>query len=183
LLQLFVLLKERKLNRLFGYDYSKSGWYFVTICTNTKGNVLGNVNNGKMVLNELGGIVEKQWCWLLDKFEYLKYDEWIIMPDHIHGIMVIGNYIVGNGRDVRNSRNCSVQNKDDATRSVHGKIKSISELIGAFKTTSSKEIHNLGFNDFKWHKSFYDEIIGDEISLNRIRKYIIENPKNFVKAK
>jgi len=58
-----VLLKERKLNRLFGYDYSKSGWYFVTICTNTKGNVLGNVNNGKMVLNELGGIVEKQWCW------------------------------------------------------------------------------------------------------------------------
>ena len=124
-----MLLKERKLNRLFGYDYSKSGWYFVTICTNTKGNVLGNVNNGKMVLNELGGIVEKQWCWLLDKFEYLKYDEWIIMPDHIHGIMVIENYIVGNGRDVRNSRDCSVPSDNGAICFVFEKLFEISQPL------------------------------------------------------
>ncbi len=189
MLQLYVLLKDRKLNRLAGFDYSKNGWYFVTICTKYKGNVLGEITDKFMELNELGKIVKDQWLWLENRFDYLKYDEWIIMPDHIHGIMVIDNYIVGNGRDgdeiiVGNGRDGNEIVGNGRDRSVQeNKIKSISELVGAFKTTSSKNIHNLGYPNFQWHKSFYDEIIRDEKSLERIRKYIIENPDNFLKSK
>lgn len=150
-----------------GYDYSKDGWYFVTICTNSKGNILGEIKDGVMYLNEFGELVRRQWLWMENRFNYLKFDEWIIMPDHIHGIMLIDD-VVGNGCD----RSVQIQ-----------KIKSISELIGAFKTTSSKMVHNLGIIGFRWHKSFYDEIIRDQKSLGRIRKYIIENPKNFLKSK
>jgi len=187
------MIRERKLNRLPGYDYSNSGCYFVTICTKNKGEVLGKVENGEVILNNLGKVVKNQWLWLMDRYKYLKYDEWIIMPDHVHGIMKIENDYKGdegngreeeegNGREEEegNGRDRSVQNDENiAIRSVQNKnkIKSISELIGAFKTTSSKMIHNLGYLDFRWHKSFYDEIIRDEVALKNIRKYIIENPR------
>ncbi len=147
----------------------------MTICAKNKGNIFGEMRYEKVNLNGLGKIVEQQWQWLFKRYRYLKFDEWVIMPDHIHGIMVIENeIIVGNGRE--NDEN--VGNGRD--RSVQEKIKSISELIGAFKTTSSRLIHLSGYKDFVWHKSFYDEIIRDEKSLNRIRRYIIENPKNYV---
>ena len=140
-----------------------------------------------MNLNDLGSIVEKQWLWLFDRFGYLRNDEWIIMPDHIHGIIIINDVaIVGNGRgsnvNVRNDRanDENVGNGRDRSVQIREKIKSISELIGAFKTTSSKLIHLSADKNFKWHRSFYDEIIRDEKSLGRIRKYIIENPKNYV---
>ena len=71
--------------------------------------------------------------------------------------------MVGNGRD----------------RSLHTKIKTLSELIGAFKTTSSKRIHQAGLLKFRWQKSFYDHIIRNEINLNRIREYIINNPSQW----
>ena len=178
------MIRERKLNRLPGYDYSNSGCYFVTICTKNKGEVLGKVENGEVILNSLGKVVKNQWLWLAYRYKYLKYDEWIIMPDHVHGIMKIEimDVVGGNGREEEegNGRDRSVQNDENiAIRSVQNKnkIKSISELIGAFKTTSSKMIHNLGYLDFRWHKSFYDEIIRDEIALKNIRKYIIENPR------
>jgi len=197
------MIRKRKLNRLPGYDYSRGGWYFVTICTKNKGEVLGKVENGVVSLNDFGRVVRNQWLWLVDRYKFLKHDEWIIMPDHVHGIMKIEIMDVvggnggegdgengregdgGNGRDrsVQNGENMairSVQNGENmAIRSVQNKnkIKSISELIGAFKTTSSKMIHDLGFLDFRWHKSFYDEIIRDEIALKNIRKYIIENPR------
>lgn len=162
-----MLSKDRKLNRLKGYDYSREGWYFITICTKDKGNILGEINNNLMILNEKGRVVEKQLLWLSRQYKYLNYDEWIIMPDHIHGIMVIEN-----DDNVGNSRDHSVHDRFVQEQ----KIKSISQLIGAFKTTSSKIIHILGYFSFQWHKSFYDEIIRDEKSLERIRKYIIENP-------
>mgnify|MGYP000378727611 CR=1 FL=1 len=97
------------------------------------------------------------------------------MPNHLHGIVIINNY-VGNGRD----------------RSLPIKIKPLPELIGAFKTTSSKLIHQLGYNFFQWQKSYYDHIIRNKKSLEKIRQYIrynhlkwgfdVENPKNLSKT-
>lgn len=81
------------------------------------------------------------------------------MPDHIHGIIFINSY-VGAGRDLH----------------LQEKIKPLPELIGAFKTTSSKEIHKHGLYNFQWQRSFHDNIIRNEESLNLIRKYIYENP-------
>jgi len=187
---------------LRGWNYSSKGIYFLTICTHEKGNVLGENAGEKIILNELGKIVRNQWLWLENRFECLRFDEWIIMPDHVHGIMIMGNnkerMAIGNGRGkkitigngwgekamMRNGRGEKAMMRNGHDRFVlKGKIKSISELIGAFKTTSSKMIHNLGMNNFRWQKSFYDEIIRDEKALRQIRRYIIENPRNFLKSK
>ena len=150
---------ENKPNRLREYDYSTSGYYFITACTKKRIHYFGEIINARMVLNKCGEIIYKQWIWLGKQYDYIALDSFVIMPDHIHGIIYIDSS-VGMGRDPYLRR----------------KTKSLSELIGAFKTTSSKKIHNQGFHQFQWQQSFYDHIIRNEESLNVIREYIIENP-------
>jgi putative transposase len=154
--------RQRKLQRFRNFDYAESGYYFITICVNKHLNFLGRIDNCEMVFNRYGEIVVDQWKWLQNHFSYVILDEWIVMPNHLHGIVIIDNnemIEVGNGCD----------------RSLP-RVKSLSELIGAFKTTSSKRIHQAGLNDFAWQKSFYDHIIRNERSLNKIREYIFMNP-------
>ncbi|MFH1288638.1 MAG: transposase, partial [bacterium] len=91
-------MKNRKKNRLLGYDYRQYGYYFVTICSNNRIKWFGNIENNHMVLNLSGQIVRQQLQWLEKRYSYIKLDEYIIMPNHIHGIIIIKNY-VGNGRD------------------------------------------------------------------------------------
>jgi len=153
------MLKQRKSNRLRNYDYSQGGYYFITICTQDRIEWFGKIQNGVIELNENGAIAVKQWIWLGEQYPYVVLDSYAVMPNHFHGIMGIN---AGNGRG----------------RSLQ-KIKSLSELVGAFKTTSSKLIHRIGVGGFLWQKSFYDHIIRDELSLNRIRKYIMNNPKQW----
>ncbi|MCU0343004.1 MAG: hypothetical protein MUF28_04185 [Ignavibacterium sp.] len=152
------MIKSRKPNRLKVYDYSLPGYYFLTICTNDKGDILGKVINEKMTLNKLGKIVLASWNKLNVIYPYCELDYFQIMPDHFHAILIINS--VGTSRDL----------------SLQVKTKSLSSLIGVFKTASSKEIHLQGFKDFKWQRSFYDRIIRNEKELHNIRKYIKENP-------
>src|SRR3989344_1165081 len=132
------MIPKRKQNRLSNYDYSQPGYDFLTICVHDRVCCFGNVENNKMILNDLGKIVEQQWLWLKQRYPYVDLDVHQIMPNHFHGMLII----VGNGRD----------------HSLQAKIKPLPELIGAFKTTSSKLIHKLGNLDFSWQKSFYDHI-------------------------
>lgn len=127
----------------------------MTVCTHNKRCWFGEIIDGEMCLNDFGKIVLRQWEWLQNQYPYVELDEFVIMPNHFHGVLVI----VGNGRD----------------RSLQ-KIKSLSELMGAFKTTSSKLIHGLGLLDFRWQKSFYDHVIRSERTLENIRAYIQNNP-------
>jgi REP element-mobilizing transposase RayT len=126
------MIKSRKPNRLKVHNYSLPGYYFITICTKDKGNVLGKVINEKMILNKFGKIILGCWQKLSEMYSYCELDYFQIMPDHFHGIVIINS--VGTSRDL----------------SLQVKTKSLSSLIGVFKTTSSKEIHLTGFNDFKW---------------------------------
>jgi REP element-mobilizing transposase RayT len=120
---------------------------------------LGEIKKGKMALNKFGESVQKQWRWLGEQYVYVILYEFVVMPNHMHGILIINN--VGNGRD----------------RSLQ--IKSLSSLIGAFKTTSSKLIHQNGLSEFKWQKSFYDHIIRNHKALRNMREYIRDNPANW----
>ena len=173
-------IHHRKSMRLKDYDYSQNGYYFVTICVRNKTEYFGEIINGKMILNEIGEIAQKQWLWLAEQYDYVKLDEWIIMLNHLHGILIIENSttgvgrvgadrVAGAGRDLplRPQRQCEQQTR---------KIKSSSELIGAFKTTSSKLIHQNGLSEFQWQQNYYDRIIRNEKELDKIRKYIFENP-------
>ena len=150
--------------RLKRYDYSSPGYYYVTICTKHNIEYLGERKNGKMILNQFGNIVNQQWKWLSNQYKYVEIDEFAVMPNHFHGILIIDPTNVVNRRVVT-GRDLSLQ-----------KIKPLPELIGAFKTTSSKLIHQSGLDEFRWQRSFYDHIIRTETSLNKIQRYIMDNP-------
>jgi putative transposase len=111
---------KRKPIRLSDYDYSKPGAYYVTICVHDRFencNILGEISDGIVNLNQYGKIVNDQWLWLFKHYNYIKIDEYIVMPDHFHGIIhivdnnnIVGNdCIVGNGYAVGNGRDLSLQ--------------------------------------------------------------------------
>ncbi len=146
------------------FNYASPGAYFATAVVKNRLCVLGEIKDSICILNSYGEIVGDQWRWLLNKYPYLAVDEFVVMPNHFHGII---NIDVGNGRD----RSLQRQEPEDP----QSKIKSVSELIGAFKTRSSKSIHDAGLESFQWQKSFYDRVIRNERELNGVREYIQTN--------
>src|SRR3990172_6630712 len=84
-------MKQRKPNRLKNYDYSKSGCYFVTICTDNRQHYFGEIINGEVMLNEHGRIAYDMWKGLLKVFENIALDIFVVMPNHMHGIIMIDN--------------------------------------------------------------------------------------------
>jgi len=159
-------MRCRKPNRLPGYDYSLPGYYYVTICVQDRLPLLARAVNGIILVNEYGKIVKHQWLYLAERYNYITLDEFVVMPDHVHGIVVINEPIVGAGRDL-------------PLHDVY-KIKPLHEIIGALKTTSSKQIHTAGCVEFKWQRSFYDRIIRDDKELYFIRNYIRNNPSRYI---
>jgi len=153
---------ERKLNRLPDYNYSQNGWYFVTVCTKNKVVYLGDIKNKQMILNKYGKIVEKYWLQIPNYYEDVKLDLWVVMPNHIHGIIVVEN-------DMLRTEQCSV-----LTEKRYGLL---SKIIKSFKEACVKDIHKQ-FNNFEfaWQRSFYDHVIRDERSLDQIREYVQNNP-------
>ena len=118
-----------------GYDYSQAGCYFVTVCAQDRVNHFGEIESGLMNLGKTGKIVNAQWRWLSKRYDYVELDEYVVIPNHIHGIVIIHGAFQDRSRPV-------------PTRTT--KTKSLSELIGAFKSTSSKQIRENGFASFKW---------------------------------
>jgi putative transposase len=173
-------MRNRKLNRLPGFDYSREALYFVTSCVNKHHRCLGYVKNDKMILNEYGAIAQTQWDWLQKQYPYAVSHVFVVMPNHIHAILEIDTtqnsiiepsnpeFTVGTCRDLslspRSPHDCNT------------KIKSLSELMGAYKTTVSKQIHLAGMPEFQWQRSFYDRIIRDHESYCTIYNYIENNP-------
>lgn len=149
----------KKPNRLPGADYSRDKLYFVTSCVQDRVCCLGNVMDHKMVLNTYGEICERQWYWLAERYRYVILHAFVVMPNHIHGVIEIDSLRVDAGT----------------------KIKSLSELMGAFKTTTSKQIHLSGLRSFEWQKSFYDHIIRRGDSYDRICAYIRNNPAKWAR--
>jgi putative transposase len=151
-------LPKRKSTRLKEYDYSQFGFYFITICLKERKEFFSKVIDGKIILTEFGKIVEDILIEL-PKYYNIEIDSYIIMPDHIHIIIVVDN-------DPTREKNIST------------KIKTLSDVIGKFKSYSTKRIRTQlkGTQDFNWQKSFYDRIIRSEKELYQIRKYIEENP-------
>jgi putative transposase len=148
--------------RYRGYDYSSPGKYFITICTKNKKPYFGEVVNGKMILSETGQIAEKFWREIPGHFPNIKLDEYIIMPDHIHGIIII----------VETPKLGVSTAKLGASTAKLG----VSTIINQFKRICTITIKTLGF-DFAWQPRYYDHIIRTRIELYRIRKYIRENPE------
>ena len=161
-----MVIRHRKPNRLKNFDYSDNGWYFITICTKDRQEYFGNIVNNKINLNEYGKIINNCWVEIPQHFNNVKLDEYQIMPNHVHGIIIIKNIL----NPVGNRHACSLQNV-----MCRRQNQLLPNIINLFKSTTSKFIHQSGLNLFRWQKSFYDHINRNEFSLNRIRHYIKDN--------
>jgi len=160
---------QRKRNRLLGFDYTQHQFYFISSNVKNHEPYFGEVIKGEMQLNANGEIVKQRWLWLAQQYPFVRLHAFIIMPEHMHGIIEILPPAVPTSRDL------SVQ--------LVGKIKSLSELMGAFKTTSSKQIHLAGYPNFSWHRSFHDSILFDRSKIAVVERYIRMNPANYKKSK
>jgi len=165
---------ERKRNRLKEYNYSNAGYYFVTICVNDRNDYFGKIEGTKCVLNEFGRTVKQILESIPVLYPYIEIDYYVIMPNHIHAIVIIDpsdNVSVATSRDLSQNNPEKVLTKQ--------KIKSLSDIIGAFKMMSSKELHKKGLKEFRWQRSFYDRVVRNERELFFIRQYIEQNPLSF----
>jgi putative transposase len=173
-------MRERKRNRMKDFDYSSNNIYFVSSCTHDRIHYFGEIKNGKMHLNEIGEIALHQWKWLTNQYPYTKSHAFVVMPNHIHGILEINRDFI---RDVRADHvvraDRVVGSGRDLTLQSQQKIKSLSELMGAYKTTTSKKIHLAGYPDFAWQRSFHDHIIRNAASYEKIYAYILNNPSHW----
>jgi REP element-mobilizing transposase RayT len=164
-------MRQQKLTRLIGYDYG-SGGYFITAVVKDRLSVLGEIRNGRCLLNPFGHIVEEQWRWLHEQYLYLTMDEFVVMPNHIPGIINIADCV--DNRSVGNSRDCSLQDNDPSPdHHAQQKTKSLSELIGAFNYLVRVFIDRR--TSFQWRTSFYERIIRNYGELARMRDYIQES--------
>lgn len=143
----------RKKLRLDWFDYGNQGYYFVTICTKWRMDNFWSIENSRSNLNDYWEIVFKCWENIVEHYEGIELDEFIIMPNHIHGIIIVGN---------------------EYFRS------DISNIIKWFKIWVTKEIRqNYGDYEFAWQKSFFDVIIKNQQQLDKTREYIILNPSKW----
>ena len=183
-----------KSGRLHSYDYSSDGMYFVTICTKDREEFFGNVENGKMALSEIGKIAEKFWQEIPKHFPFVNLDIYQIMPNHVHGIIeIIKNDFV------ETQFIASKNDNQDALKCVStGKISggitgmknpslnpnSLSNIIKWYKGRCAFEIRKqLNPITFAWQPQFYDHVIRNDESLNKIREYIFKNPAEWERDK
>lgn len=154
---------HRRSIRLKGYDYSQSGAYFVTICLQHRAGLFGRIIDKEMRLNAVGSMLDVQWNALPDRFAGIQLDEYIVMPNHFHGIIVMAPH-VGDLADAQHN----------------------GDIIGAFKSITTHEyvlgVKHYGWPSFDrklWQRNYYEHIIRNEKSLCAIREYIANNPINW----
>lgn len=154
---------HRRSIRLKGYDYSQAGAYFVTIVAWQRECLFGEAVDGGMVLNDFGEIVSEKWEWLESQYDYVELGQWVVMPNHFHGILVIHDGSRGGSRPAPTQPT---------------KTKPLGGLIGAFKTVSAKHIHLLRHTDGipVWQRNYYEHNIRNEREMDNITKYIETNP-------
>ena len=167
--------RQRRSIRLQGYDYTRQGAYFVTICTRNRACLLGDIVEGKMHLSEAGRLAQVAWEGLPHHYPHVQIDVWVIMPNHMHGIVILTEAQATDddmrvGADPKTDVGAGF--KPAPTR--HG----LSEIVRAFKTFSARRInalHNTVGTPF-WQRNYYEHIIRNQSALDRIRQYIADNP-------
>jgi len=160
--------------RLQNWDYGWNAAYFVTICTKNREHYFGYVIDGKMNLSEIGRIADKYWLEISTHFSFVYLDEYVIMPNHVHGIIIIDKPDIVDTPNllvVVDTPNLGVS----TTTNNKWKPGTLGVIINQYKricTIQSRKIHP----DFEWQSRFYDHVIRNDKSFDRITNYIQNNP-------
>ena len=169
---------HRRSIRLRGYDYSQPGAYFVTICTQGRECLFGQIVGQEMVPNEAGRMIDTWWHGLPQKFPHCNADAFVVMPNHIHGIIVIRDDIVGGDPCVGPDQRVRAQG-------AHGGAR-LPRIVQWFKTmTTNAYIRGVNERAWKglagrlWQRNYYEHIIRDEAAYLKIAEYIQTDPQRW----
>jgi len=162
---------RRRPIRLRGFDYTSPGAYFVTICTRNRACILGDLKAGSISLTPIGKIVQRTWAETPNHFPNVGLDEYVIMPNHLHGLLLIEDTTVG----AQHAAPLRVPSEGAGHRVQPG---SLGAIIRAFKSASTRMTNmHTGLSGHRiWQRAYYEHIVRDEQDLARIRAYIQENP-------
>lgn len=171
-------LPDRQTIRLQGYDYSNEGLYFVTICCQDRRCLFGNIHDGEMILNDAGQIADYTWNDLPGRFPQIILHEYIIMPNHMHGIIEISP--VGVTLAVTRENEPLAVTRDIERAEVNP-APTIGDIIGAYKSLTTNACLQLykAKNEIMgklWQRNYYEHIIRNGESYEKISAYIHDNP-------
>jgi putative transposase len=168
-------MKNRHSIRLRGHDYSSPGAYFVTICTQNRKCLFGNVKNNKMLLNKYGHIVLEEWLKTINLRANIILDDFIVMPNHFHVIIMLNSHCRGTACRAQKACRAQTITTEQFGKPVSG---SIPTIIRSFKSAVTKRINesNNSSGMVIWQRNYHEHIIRNEIELNNIRQYIENNP-------
>jgi len=184
-------IRHRKAIRLQCYDYSQEGAYFVTLCAHDQCHLFGEIQNQQMILNDFGYIVKEEWQISSTIRKEIEIDEFIIMANHIHGIVIIKNHVGAHGRAPLREKaldrvlendwahNGASENEWAHSRApLRRKPKSLGSFIAGFKSLTTSRINSIRNSPGipVWQRNYYEHIIRDDFDLCRIREYIQNNP-------
>lgn len=160
-------IHHRKSIRLRGYDYTQAGLYFVTICTHDRMPLLGDIVDAEIRLNEAGLMVEKCWRAIPEHFPSATLDEFIVMPNHVHGIIAVG------------ANNHLPLQSNGTPQLKHGTARTIGSIVRGFKIGVTKWFRGNTDVHMVWQRNYYEQIIRNEEAYLKIAEYIQTNPQKW----
>lgn len=162
---------HRRSVRLPEYDYAGPGAYFVTICTHERRVLFGAMVDREMRLSPPGEIVLDCWNAIPDHFAHVALDAFVVMPNHVHGILIFGD------RDIRRGMACHAPTAS-VRQFSQPSAGALSTVVGSFKSASAREINRLRNTPGAavWQRNYYEHVIRNEPDLDAIRQYIEHNP-------
>lgn len=185
-------IHHRRSVRLKGYDYSSVGAYFVTICVQDKLGLLGHITNSQIFLDDAGKMIDHWWNEMKNKYPFITIDDYVIMPNHFHGIIhIVGaDLCVCPDNDTNSAKDKQTEIVQDS-QPIKGehtgsplRRTAISNMVQWFKTMSTNEyIRHVKYNGWPafsgrlWQRNYYEHIIHGDRGLRKIRKYIADNPR------
>lgn len=180
---------RNKSARLQNWDYGKDAAYFITICTKNREHFFGEIQNAQMRVSPVGAIAYVLWNEIKSHTKNVELGEFVVMPNHVHGIIILNNGInMGGGRDVA----CNVPTgtgtgteieipntfKNEQMAAISPKSNTVSTIIRSYKSAVTKHCNRLEL-PFAWQSRFHDHIIRNDESFHRISEYIKNNPANW----
>jgi REP element-mobilizing transposase RayT len=167
-------IHNRRSIRLKGYDYSQAGAYFITLCTQNREHLFGEILSGEMQLNAFGRIAYQEWLKTPEIRSNLELDVFVIMPNHMHGILLLTS------PPIRKGVLHTPQPENNMARRVQPQLQSPSETVGAivrgYKSAVTRQINSIRGNVPVWQRNYYEHIIRDERAYHHISEYILNNP-------
>ncbi len=176
------LFPNRRTIRLKGYDYSQAGIYFITICTYKREHLFGKIQDGKMILNECGQIAWNEWMKTPQLRPHIELDAFVVMPNHIHGIIIINSSNACKGGLHPPDENGQSDMDNGRMQSAPtGTSQTVGAIVRGYKSAVTRQInllHNASGISV-WHRNYYEHIIRNNSAYENIAEYIRNNPSRW----